>query len=156
MNKSFWPTNKTTFWEISPLKLPTIGKLIFTKKKQQFFWNNLYIFLQKKPIFHPQNHQIHNTDLVYVFLEIMDRSTFCKLDSVQVTCAHNINPPNKKFSRKKIFANYFFNFGQNLAQVKTIWPWWTKPISSIFLEFWEISPKVANHWETNKTTVFLE
>ena len=86
----------------------------------------------------------------------MDRSTFCKLDSVQVTFAHNINPPNKQISRKEIFANYFCNFGQNLAQVKTIWPWWTKPISSIFWEFWEISPKVANHWETNKTTVFFE
>ena len=59
----------------------------------------------------------------------MDRSTFRKLESAQVTCAHNIKPPNKKFLQKKIFANYFLNFGQNLAQVKTIWPWWTNPIS---------------------------
>ena len=86
----------------------------------------------------------------------MDRSTFRKLESVQGTCAHNIKPPNKNFLRKKIFYNYFFSFGENLAQVKTIWAWWTNPISSIFLEFWEISPKVANYWEANKKVVFFE
>ena len=89
-----------------------------------------------------------------ITLPILDQSKFRKLDSVLDTFANNPGYQAKKIFRKKIFFKSLFNFGQKLAQVKTILAWWTNPISSKFLEFCKTFLKSHNWLETREKIVF--
>ena len=71
----------------------------------------------------------------------MDGSTFPKMETKLGTIAHISSPQPKKILRKKFIFQTLLKLSEKLAQVKTNLPWWAKPISSKFLEFYENLPK---------------